>query len=223
MSWRPYVTRRFPLAILFVVAVITVANYFVSGSPELSSTFGYLRNWSLIIFAYTYAVGLVQLTILRVRRAMNSNESMRRRTLSALFVAEMWFVTLIGAASLSTTAVKPIYDWISITIYTTLGGAQYGMIGWYITLACYRTLKMKRWDISLFTGICFIHLVANTPLVSYIIGTWWFDFSQWIYLWPSTAGGKALTIIAALGMISVGIRGILGMERGILGGGGAGG
>jgi hypothetical protein len=135
----------------------------------------------------------------------------------------MWFITIIGAASLTTAAVKPMYDWISVTIYTTLGGAQYGMIGWYITLACYRTLKLKRWDIALFSAICFIHLVANTPLVSYIIGIWWFDFSQWIYFWPSTAGGKALTIIAALGMISVGIRGILGMERGILGGGGAGG
>jgi hypothetical protein len=95
------------------------------------------------------------------------------------------------------------------------------MIGWYITLACYRTLKLRRWDIAIFSGVCFIHLVANTPLVSYVIGNWWFDFSQWIYFWPSTAGGKALTIIAALGMISVGIRGILGQERGILGGGGA--
>jgi hypothetical protein len=95
------------------------------------------------------------------------------------------------------------------------------MIGWYITLACYRTLKLRRWDIAIFSGVCWIHLVANTPLVSYIIGNWWFDFSQWIYFWPSTAGGKALTIIAALGMISVGVRGILGQERGILGGGGA--
>jgi hypothetical protein len=218
MSWRPYITRRLPLAVLFVVAIITIANYFLKGSPELATTASLFRNWALIIFTYTLIVGLIQLTILRARRAMNPRETPRRRYLSMIFLAEMWIVTLLGLFQ-GTAGAQ--FAWFSKTIYTTLGGAQYGIIGWYITLACYRTLKLRRWDIAIFSGVCFIHLVANTPLVSYVIGNWWFDFSQWIYFWPSTAGGKALTIIAALGMISVGIRGILGQERGILGGGGA--
>ena len=217
-SWRPYITRRIPIAILFIVAIVTIANYFLKGSPELSTTASLFRNWALIIFTYTLVVGLIQLTILRARRAMNPRETPRRRYLSVIFLAEAWIITILGLIQ-GTKGAQ--FSWVSTQIYTTLNGAQYGTIGWYITLACYRTLKLRRWDIAIFTGVCFFHLVAITPLISYLIGNWWFDISQWIYFWPTTAGGKALTIIAALGMISVGVRGILGQERGILGGGGA--
>jgi len=84
-------------------------------------------------------------------------------------------------------------------------------------------MKMRRWDISIFTGICLFHLVANTPLMGYImvpLGTGWYAVSQWIYFWPSTAGGKALAIIDTLGIVSVGVRGMIGMERGIFSSGG---
>jgi hypothetical protein len=96
MSWRPYITRRLPIAILFIVAIITIANYFLKGSPELSTTASLFRNWALIIFTYTLIVGLIQLTILRARRAMNPRETPRRRYLSMIFLAEMWIVTLLG-------------------------------------------------------------------------------------------------------------------------------
>ncbi|MEM2920881.1 MAG: hypothetical protein QXF26_01020 [Candidatus Bathyarchaeia archaeon] len=213
----PYVSRRIPLAILFVVATVTIANYFLRGSPELANTAKIFNSWAVVLFAFAMAVGLVQLTVLRVRWVMNPKESMRRRVLSILFLAEMWIIVLLG---LTQSSKGPQFSWVSRNIYTTLQGAQYGMIGFYITLACYRTMKVRRWDIAIFTIVCWIHLVANTPLVSYFIGFGWFNFSQWIYFWPSTAGGKALAMIAALGMISVGVRGMLGMERGVLGGGG---
>jgi len=213
----PYVSRRLPLAVLFITTVITIANYFLRGSPELSNSAKMLNNWAVVLFAFALAVGVVQLTVLRARWVMNPKESSRRRILSVLFLVEMWVITIIGVIQGSRGAE---FSWISRNIYTTLNGAQYGMIGFYITLACYKTMKVRRWDIALFTIVCWIHLVANTPLVSYFIGYGWFNFSQWIYFWPSTAGGKALAMIAALGMVSVGVRGMLGMERGVLGGGG---
>ncbi len=212
----PYVSRRLPLAVLFITTVITIGNYFLRGSAELSNSARMLNNWAVVLFAFALAVGLVQLTVLRTRWVMNPKESMRRRVLSVLFLAEMWIITIIGIVN----SRGPEFTWISKYVYTTLQGAQYGMIGFYITLACYRTMKVRRWDIAIFTIVCWIHLVANTPLVSYFIGYGWFNFSQWIYFWPSTAGGKALAMIAALGMVSVGVRGMLGMERGVLGGGG---
>jgi hypothetical protein len=213
----PYISRRLPLAALFIAVVITVANYFLRGSNELSQSARILNNWAVVLFAFALAVGVVQLTVLRTRWVMNPKESPRRRILSVLFLAEMWIITIIGIIQGSRGAE---FSWISKYIYTTLSGGQYGMIGFYITLACYKTMKVRRWDIAIFTIVCWIHLVANTPLVSYFIGYGWFNFSQWIYFWPSTAGGKALAMIAALGMVSVGVRGMLGMERGVLGGGG---
>jgi len=217
MSLMPYVTRRLPLTVLFAVTTITVANFFLRGSVELSTTARTLTNWAVVLFAFALAVGIVQLTVLRARWALNPKETRRRRILSALFLAEMWIITILG---LIQSSKGTEFAWVSRNIYTTLQGGQYGMIGFYITLACYRTMKVRRWDIAIFTIVAWIHLVANTPLVSYFIGYGWFNFSQWIYFWPSTAGGKALAIIAALGMISVGVRGMLGMERGVLGGGG---
>ena len=213
----PYVTRRLPLTVLFLVTTITIANYYLRGLPELSNSARILNSWAVVLFAFALAVGIVQLTVLRTRWVTNPKETPRRRVLSVLFLAEMWIITILGVVQSSKGAQ---FSWVSSNVYTVLNGAQYGMIGFYICLACYKTMKVRRWDMALFTIVCWIHLVANTPLISYFIGFGWFNFSQWIYLWPSTAGGKALTIIAALGMISVGVRGMLGLERGVLGGGG---
>jgi hypothetical protein len=209
---------------MFVIIIITMANYFFGNLPYIQvlpgnvrpGLAGIIQNWAIIIITFALAIGIVQLTMLRGRWLMNPKETPRRRALSALFIAEMWIITIVGIA-LSTQS--PVFAWISTNIYATITSATNGLIGVYITLACYRTLKLRRWDIALFTIVCFIHLVANTPLVSYIIGYGWFSVSQWIYFWPADAGGKALAVIAALGMISVGVRGMLGLERGILGGG----
>ncbi len=213
----PYISRRLPLTALFIAATITIANYFLRGSAELSTSARILNNWAVVLFAFALAVGVVQLTVLRSRWVMNPKVSTRRRALSILFLIEMWIVVILGIVQGNRGAQ---FSWVSKYVYTTLSGGQYGMIGFYITLACYKTMKVRRWDIALFTIVCWIHLVANTPLVSYFIGFGWFNFSQWIYFWPSTAGGKALAMVAALGMVSVGVRGMLGMERGVLGGGG---
>jgi hypothetical protein len=224
LAWRPYITRRIPILILAVTLIITMANYFFGNLPYIQlprpGIAGYLTNWANITLTFALALGIVQLTMLRGRWLMNPKETPRRRGLSALFLAEMWIITIVG---ITLTTRSAIFSWISTQIYATITSATNGLIGVYITLACYRTLKvLRRWDVALFSGIVFMDVVANTPLVSYVIGYGWFSVSQWFYFWPADAGGKALAIIAAVGMISVGIRGMLGMERGILGGGAAG-
>jgi len=219
-SLRPYITRRIPLALLFSVTVITLVNFFFTNVPLISGTTGLAttsRNWAVILVAFALAIGVVQMTQVRTRRALNPKEPLRRRLTSILFLAEMWIIVILG---LYGGSAGDLFKWVSVNIYTTLGQAQYGFVGFYITLACYRTLKLRRWDVTLFAVVVFVELFGVTPLFARVFGMWPSDFNDWIIAWPSLAGAKALTMLGTLGMIAVGIRGILGLERGVLGGGG---
>jgi len=54
------------------------------------------NDWTVITTVFATTVGLAQLTFLRGRMAMNAKEIPRRRILSALFLAEMWIIVIIG-------------------------------------------------------------------------------------------------------------------------------
>jgi hypothetical protein len=80
-------------------------------------------------------------------------------------------------------------------------------------------VKLRTWDSSIFAISAFLWLFSSVPLLVSGSTQWLYDIEQWILEWPGNTGGKALAILSAIGMVSLGIRAMLGLQRGVLGGG----
>lgn len=114
-----------------------------------------------------------------------------------------------------------MYDWI----FNPLGASMYSLLAFYVASASYRAFRAKNIDATILLIAAFIILLGRTPLGMY--ATSWipesFSIMQipnlaiWIMVSPNLAGQRAIMIGIALGVVSMSLRLILGVERTYLG------
>jgi hypothetical protein len=202
--------------IFAVTAIISIIDYFTSGFVEVAGAAANLRNFAIVLYAYSLTVGLVEVTVIRARHLQNPRIEKWRRYQDGVFLILLWGWII---AYVIEGANGPFYLWTSEWLATpynlTIGGTSALWFG----LANYRLVKLRTWDSSIFAISAFLWLFSSVPLLVSGQTMWLYDIEQWILEWPANAGGKALAILSSLGMISLGVRSILGLQRGVLGGG----
>ncbi len=116
---------------------------------------------------------------------------------------------------------KCLYDWI----FNPLGATMYALLAFYVASASYRAFRAKNREATILLIAAFIILLGRTPLGVY--ATSWIpesfsllqvpNLAIWIMTAPNLAGQRAIMIGIALGVISMSLRLILGVERTYLG------
>jgi hypothetical protein len=114
-----------------------------------------------------------------------------------------------------------MYDWIFIP----LGATMYSLLAFYVASASYRAFRAKTRDATILLVAAFIILLGRTPLGVYATGWIPESFSLlqipnlaiWVMTAPNLAGQRAIMIGIALGVVSMSLRLILGVERTYLG------
>jgi hypothetical protein len=114
-----------------------------------------------------------------------------------------------------------LYDWI----FNPLGATMYALLAFYVASASYRAFRAKNREATILLVAAFIILLGRTPLGVYV--TSWIpesfsllqipNLAIWIMTGPNLAGQRAIMIGIALGVISMSLRLILGVERTYLG------
>jgi len=114
-----------------------------------------------------------------------------------------------------------LYDWI----FNPLGATMYALLAFYVASASYRAFRAKNRDATILLIASFIILLGRTPLGVY--ATSWIpesfsllqipNLAIWIMTSPNLAGQRAIMIGIALGVVSMSLRLILGVERTHLG------
>ncbi len=123
-----------------------------------------------------------------------------------------------------------LYD----SIFTPLQGTMYALLAFFVASASYRAFRAKNIDATILLSAAFVILLGRTPAPTLIAdgieGSWpgfmhWMagifrfvpDLTDWIMNVPNLAGQRAIIIGIALGVISMALRLILGVERTYLG------
>lgn len=114
-----------------------------------------------------------------------------------------------------------MYDWI----FNPLGATMYSLLAFYVASASYRAFRAKNRDATILLIAAFVILLGRTPLGVY--ATSWIpesfsllripELAVWIMTAPNLAGQRAILIGIALGVVSMSLRLILGIERTHLG------
>jgi hypothetical protein len=103
-------------------------------------------------------------------------------------------------------------------VYQVLHGAVYGLTGFYITSAIYKSYRTRSYEsvILLIAGV--IMLLKNAPIGEVVFGKSIISLGDWLMAVPNTAGNLAILIGFAIGTTLLSLRIILGLERGVTGG-----
>ena len=196
--------------LLFIVSMIFIVQYYLPGFDPLDSMISILGNWSVIFSAIAMGLGLINL-------AMHSVKKIQKRGKEWYFDAWLLFIMLLIVVLGGIGGIKnESYLWIFNNIYQQLSPTFFGFAYLYMCSVAVLSFRVKNWDSALLMIGGILIMVGNIPFVQVYTGAF-VSMKDWIFAVPARGVFTAFRISMALGFVLIGIRTLLGIERGYLG------
>ncbi len=219
--------RQVPLIITLLVGIVLVFSVFFPPAESLGEDFSLFFD-IIAVFAFFLGGG----NLLRV----HADKIAKKRTdwgfsivtvAGFLIMLSAGLFKLFNPGGITADVTAPgsmfqlMYDWI----FNPLGASMYALLAFYVASASYRAFRAKNRDATILLIAAFVILLGRTPLG--VIATSWIpdsfsllripEMAIWIMTSPNLAGQRAILIGIALGVVSMSLRLILGVERTHLG------
>ncbi|MFQ6008733.1 MAG: hypothetical protein ACE5K8_07265 [Candidatus Zixiibacteriota bacterium] len=219
--------RTVPLVITAVVGLLLIVAVFMPPVEDMKTHF---NIWFDIIAVFAFFLGggnLLRVHINRLRRR-RKDWGFSIVTITGFLV--MLFVGLFkigNPGDISTAVDTPgsLFYTIFVNVNLPLQSTMYSLLAFFVASASYRAFRAKNREATLLLLAAFVILLGRTPFGTMITGWIPDSFSLlqipnlaiWIMNSPNLAGQRAIMIGIALGVISMSLRLILGLERSYLG------
>ena len=210
--------KTIPVAIVFVVALIVMMDYFIimppvdtAGKSWTNTAVRDLQNWGVILTAFSLGFGAVNLFYFHSKHISRRTPNQWQFSLWLLIVIVIFTVTGVAMGPTSDQ-----YNWLYNASYFALSATVYSSLGFYMTSGLYRALRFKNVESGIFLVVGLIVLAKNAPAMAVyfpVLGTWVSFISDVL----TTSAQRGIMIGGALGAISLGIRTMTGRETGFLG------
>ncbi len=201
---RLYLTR---ILILIGMLSVLISWYFVS--PEADVIANELQIWNMNIATFTLFVGLLSVYSRYIRSIMNREKYWQYHLYAAILIV-VWIIF-----GLKVGLYSDIYQKAYLCTKITLHIAILGQLVFFMISACYRLFRMRTLRTAIFACCTLLIAICNAPIVSAT-----FPAADKIVFWflnyPASAGSRALLITGGVGGVVLGIRILLGLEKGAL-------
>jgi hypothetical protein len=221
--------RTVPLLITLVVGAALIIADFVPHRPFGTLGDDFSLYFDIIaVFAFLLGGGnLVRVHIMKL--------SKKRKDWPFSIVTLAGFFIMLAAGLLKignpddikgdVAALGSLFSDLYISIFTPLQASMFALLAFFVGSASYRAFRAKNKEATILLVSAFLILLGRTPL-----GLWLTEgipdsisflelpnLANWILDVPNLAGQRAIMIGIALGVISMSLRVILGVERTYLG------
>ncbi len=209
------IRRQIPLALTFIVGIIITANWFIDITPlnDLSNT---ITNFNTVMVAFMMGFAGVNILMIHTRRIQKnmSQGNMLDVFFSVLLLGSLIIWTAVGIFMGRTS---DTYQWMYTNFNLPLSSTAYAATLFYLASATYRVIRARSTETTILVVVSIVVIMGNMPMfVTYIPAL--MTVKNWIAEVVVTAAYRAITIGVGLGGILMGVRTLLAMETGFLGG-----
>ncbi|MFH1700991.1 MAG: hypothetical protein ABIE07_10420 [Candidatus Zixiibacteriota bacterium] len=218
--------RIIPIVITSVVGVVLILSVFFPTAQTLGEDFSLFFD-IIAVFAFFLGGGnLVRIHFAKVYRK-KPDWGFSIVTITGFLLTLILGMLKVGSENIAAsviaegTALKVIFD----NIIAPLSSTMYALLAFFVASASYRAFRAKNREATILLIAAFIILLGRTPLGMAVTG--WIpesfsvlqipNLAVWIMNGPNLAGQRAILIGVGLGVVSMSLRLILGMERTYLG------
>jgi hypothetical protein len=210
--------REIPLAITFLVGLFMLVDFFVP-YHVVSGLAEEMKQWGTIVIAASILLGvgnLVRVHFHKIRR--------RREGWQYSIITLGVMVVMVGfGGPWGTIEQGSPFNWMFLNMQVPLQGTMFSLLAFFIASAAYRAFRLRSAEASLLLVAAIIVMLGRVPA-----GQWmtralpekatlpW--LTETIMSYPNMAAFRGILIGAALGVMAMGLRVILGIERSYLGG-----
>jgi hypothetical protein len=219
--------RQIPLFITFFVGTLLIFSVFVPPMENLGENFTLFFD-IIAVFAFFLGGGnLMRVHFMKLKRK-KSDWQFSIVTLLGFFVmlaTGMFKIGNPGDIATSLTIEGSMFQTIYTNVFVPLGSTMYALLAFFVSSASYRAFRAKNKEATILLVASFIILLGSTPFGTML--TSWMpeqlsimeipNLAVWIMSSPNLAGQRAILIGIGLGVVSISLRLILGLERTYLG------
>ena len=203
------IKRDLVIAITFIAGAVILVDFFLD-IPSVGSTAQTFLTWSVILAAFTTALGGANLLRVHARKiAQRQGEWW----LSALLCAVLIGTVVLGIA---TTTSSDAYRFVWDNVLQPFSAMVFALNAFFIASAAYRSFRIRNIDATLMVIPALLVMLGRVGIGEVM----YYRFpaiADWIMRIPNTAGMRGITIGAALGAITISCRILVGLERGHFG------
>ncbi len=215
MAW--YKRIEIPIALTIVFCVFQLVPYFIV-VPTWEAYSEEFVDWDAVMETFSLFIGFITLLMLHGRTVLQRREGWHW---SAWVLITMIVYTIIGLPikSLGLGKGQTLFEDIRTYVLTPLSSAMYASLAFWIASAAYRAFRARTAEAAVLLLSGTIVMLANAPIGTSI----WPGFAplkDWIFDVPNMATMRGVVIGSALGALALGVRTLMGRERGYLRGGG---
>lgn len=207
------------MAITTITGIIMIVVFFIPQWGELDKLF---LQWFPVIASFAMVLGAGSLLL------VNLNKISRKVPgwgYNVVLIAGMLVMLLLGIVQ-GIDQETP-FNYIFRFIFTPLSATMFSLLAFYIASAAFRAFKAKTFEAGLLLVTAFIVMLGRVP-IGEMMWNWipvlkniplTIIIEDWVMGCFNTAGQRAIMLGASIGIISVSLKILLGVERSYLGGG----
>lgn len=220
--------RELPLFITAVIGVFMILSFFVP-HQVVSVPADFLQASAIILVAFGYVLGGAN--VLKVNLGAISRRAPGWPYKIVLLAGLIVMVTIGAVEGRGFQGEHTRFTWIYNQVYAPMQGTMFALLAFFIASAAFRAFRIRTLEAGLLAAAALIVMLGRVPLGDLL--THWIPdrvggmslaflhlpaVQDWIMNIPQNAAKRAILIGAALGVISTGLRVILGIERSYLSG-----
>ncbi len=202
------VWRILPVWLGLVGGLAVVLGTFINSEILRKSSTAFLQ-WRVVMAAVALTLGGANMLRIHYR-----NIAMKRPRwiASIVLVASLSVMFVLGVTSGTRT---PTYRFLFENMYSPVGATISSLNAFYISTACYRAFRAQNAQAVVLLVSGMVVVLGSVGMITAVWGGFP-TISDWIMNVPNSAAMRAMGMSAALGMVGVSLRVILGLERGHL-------
>lgn len=220
--------RQGPLIVTFLAGLILILQYYFVPLNWIGEA---MAGWFQAISAFAYVLAAVSLFGVNGKKIRDRAPGwIYNVVLLVSLVATLYIGLFCHYLGQGYPGYKPVdegtaFDWMFQYIFNPLSATMFSLTAFFIASASFRAFKARSVESTLLLGSAFLVMIFRVPLgeviwsqvapASWNIG-WFID--EVIMGGFNNAGQRAIQIASAIGLISVSLKIILGVERSYLGG-----
>ena len=219
--------RQVPLAITLIIGTFLILVIFVPPAEEMERHFTLFFD---IIAVFAFFLGGGNLLRVHLDKLWKRKQDWPYSLVTVagfivMLAAGLFKIGNPGGIASSVTSEGSLFQVIYDSVFVPLGSTMYALLAFFVASASYRAFRAKNREATILLIAAFVILLGRTPFGMML--TAWIperlsvlqipNLAMWIMNAPNLAGQRAIMIGIGLGVVSMSLRLILGIERTYLG------
>lgn len=215
--------RRIPIFIVFVSGLTMLVDYYFPNLPKIHGAREVFLNWGRVALSATMILGILNLLFsnlkqVGLRRSGWMYNAVLLVSFGITFFYAIYYKIVIHGSQVVTikgTDAGQTGFQIFTDVYIPLSATIFALVAFYIVSAAFRAFRAKSIEAALLLISAVIVMLGSIPLGSSLHLSGLSNFIQQI---PMTAGQRAILFGVGIGMVTISIKILSGIDRSYFGG-----